>query len=121
MWTVGVRILLLANGFTTTNPFLTTNDVFMIAGPQIEVGTIAAPLERNGIPEESLACYRYYYDGRFGSNDGPVSSPGRDAQYGHVRQQWLISCSDRPVKCDNTVSSANSMDRYGRGNLLPQS
>ena len=106
-----------ANGFTATSPFLTTNGVFMIAGPQLEVGTRATPLERRGIQEESLACYRYYYDGRFGSNDGPVSSPGRDAQYGHIRQ--AMADFPVPMRAGPSVtiqsSSANCMDRYGRG------
>jgi len=106
-----------ANGFTATSPFLTTNGVFMIAGPQIEVGTIATPLERRGIQEESLACYRYYYDGRFGTNDGPASSLSRDAQYPHIRH--AIVDFPVPMRAGPNVSiqssSANSMDRYGRG------
>ena len=84
---------------------------------QLEVGDKATPFEHRSLAEEERLCFRYYYDSRFGSNDGGAYSPHRDAQYGHVR----ACIAEFPVKmrAAPTVSiqstNANSMDRFGRG------
>tara|TARA_Y100001937_G_scaffold125671_1_gene192994 strand:- start:239 stop:649 length:411 start_codon:yes stop_codon:yes gene_type:complete len=83
---------------------------------QLEVGS-ATPFEHRSLHDEQLRCFRYYYDGRFGTNDGSVSSPSRDAQYGHVRQAMVyfpVTMRATPTVSIQS-SSANSMDRYGRG------
>jgi hypothetical protein len=93
-----------------------TSNEWYITGVQLEVGQ-ATPFEHRSTHDEQLRCFRYYYDARFGSNDGGAYSPGRDAQYGHVR----ACIAEFPVKMRATPtvsiqsSSANSMDRFGRG------
>jgi len=94
-----------------------TNDNFFITGVQLELGSNASDFEHRSVGEEQQLCFRYYYDSRFGSNDGGAYSPGRDSQYGHVRA--CIAQFPVKMRATPTVSiqsgSANSMDRFGRG------
>jgi hypothetical protein len=97
--------------------FASTSNFIEITGLQMELGEQATPFEHRSLHDEQLRCFRYYYDARFGSNDGGAYSPGRDEQYGHVR----ACIAEFPVKMRATPtvsiqsSSANSMDRFGRG------
>tara|TARA_R100000700_G_scaffold4301_2_gene7578 strand:+ start:21281 stop:22408 length:1128 start_codon:yes stop_codon:yes gene_type:complete len=100
----------------TVNIADNTANEWLITGVQLEVGS-ATPFEHRSLHDEQLRCFRYYYDGRFGTNDGSVSSPSRDAQYGHVRQAMVyfpVTMRATPTVSIQS-SSANSMDRYGRG------
>ena len=106
-----------ANGHTVTSPFMTTNGTFQITGVQLELGENASDFEHRSAHAEQLECFRYYYDSRFGSNDGGAYSPGRDSQYGHVRAciaQFPVKMRATPTVSIQS-SSANSMDRFGRG------
>jgi len=100
-----------------TNLFATLNATWQITGIQLEIGEVATPFEHRSFGEEQQLCFRYYYDSRFGSNDGGAYSPGRDAQYGHVRA--CIAQFPVKMRATPTVSiqsgNANSMDRFGRG------
>ena len=107
-----------ANRFVgQVNALSSTSNEFYLTGCQLEIGEQATPFEHRSFGEEERLCFRYYYDGRFGTNDGSVSSPNRDAQYGHVRQ--AMAYFPVTMRATPTVSiqssSANSMDRYGRG------
>ena len=98
----------------------TNNATFQVTGVQLEVGEQATPFEHRSYGDELARCQRYYVDIKFGLNEGPAYSPGRDAQYGHVRAahvQYPV-----PMRATPTVSiqsgNANSMDRFGRGQEL---
>lgn len=90
---------------------------FYLTGVQLELGETAAPFEHEPFSVTQQKCFRYYYDSRFGYNEGGAYSPNRDAQYGHVRACF----AQFPVKMRATPSvsiqssDANSMDRFGRG------
>lgn len=94
-----------------------SNYYYEVRDVQLEIGSVATPIEHLPVSQVERACYRYYYDSRFGFNEGGVYSPHRDAQYGHVR----AAIAEFPVtmRATPTVSiqsgSANSMDRFGRG------
>ena len=93
-----------------------SND-FYLTGVQLEVGEQATPFEHEPFAVTQHKCFRYYYNSRFGYNEGGAYSPNRDAQYGHVR----ACIAQFPVKMRATPSvsiqssDANCMDRFGRG------
>ena len=99
------------------NILATDEAKFEITGVQVEVGDSASDFEHHSFGEELALCQRYYVNYGLGSNSPSVMSAGRDAQYGHIRGTQVSF----PVQMRNapTViiqsSSANSMDRYGRG------
>ena len=101
----------------TVNIADSTANEFLITGVQLEVGEVATPFEHEPFSVTQQKCFRYYYNSRFGSNDGGAYSSGPDAQYGHVRACF----AQFPVKMRATptvsiqAGSANSMDRFGRG------
>ena len=108
-----------ANRVSSSNVNLgdSTSNNFFITGIQMEVGDSASDFEHRSFGEELALCQRYYVNYGLGSNAPSVVSAGRDAQYGHIRGTQVSF----PVQMRNapTVtiqsSSANSMDRYGRG------
>jgi len=95
----------------------TTGNTWFITGIQLEVGSTATEFEHRSYGDELARCQRYYVDDGFGTNAGGVMSPQRDAQYGHVRA--AIVRFPVVMRATPTVSiqssSADSMDRYGRG------
>ena len=103
----------------TVNLADATSNYWQITGVQLEVGS-ATPFEHEPFSVTQQKCFRYYYDSRFGFNDGGAYSPSRDVQYPYVR----ACIAEFPVKmrATPTVSiqstSANSMDRFGRGQEL---
>ena len=95
----------------------TVGNTLWITGLQLEIGDTATPFEHQSISDEQLRCFRYYYDARYGSNDGQAYSTSRDAQYGHIRNcmaQFPVEMRATPSVAIQS-STANSMDRYGRG------
>ena len=94
-----------------------SNYYYEVRDVQLEIGDKATPIEHRSFAEEERLCFRYYHDSRFGFNEGGVYSPNRDAQYGHVRA--CIAEFPARMRATPTVSiqsgSANSMDRFGRG------
>ena len=97
----------------------TSGATLYITGVQLEVGE-ATPFEHELFAVTQQKCFRYYYDAMYGNNDGQAYSTARDAQYGHIRN----CIAQFPVEMRATPSvsiqsgSANSMDRYGRGQEL---
>jgi len=100
-----------------TQFFDSTSRTLSITGLQMEIGEVATPFEHEPFSVTQQKCFRYYYNSRFGSNDGGAYSSGRDAQYGHVRAcfaQFPVKMRATPTVSIQS-SSANSMDRFGRG------
>ena len=93
------------------------NNFFQVERAQLEIGETATDFENIPFAETFSLCQRYYVNQGFGTNDGGVSSPQRDAQYGHVRQaiiKFPVEMRAAPTVSMQS-SSANSLDRYGRG------
>ena len=99
--------------------FSSASNYVQVTGMQLEVGDQATPFEHLPLSQVERACYRYYYNHRFGFNDGGAYSSKR-------RTVWLTRhcIAEFPVTMRATPtisiqsSSANSMDRYGRGQEL---
>jgi len=94
-----------------------TNNYWQVTGVQLEVGDSASDFEHRSFGEEFALCQRYYVNHGLGSNADAVVSPGRDAQYGHIRGtqvQFPVEMRANPTVVIQS-GSANSMDRYGRG------
>ena len=102
------------------NAVSSASNNILITGIQLEIGEVATAFEHESFAETLQKCFRYYYDAMYGSNDGQAYSTARDAQYGHIRN----CIAQFPVEMRATPSvsiqsgSANSMDRYGRGQEL---
>ena len=109
-----------ANDFASTNQtnlFATSSATWDITGVQLEVGDSASDFEHRSFGEELALCQRYFVNYGFGSNADAVVSPGRDAQYGHIRGTQVsfpVTMRNAPTVAIQS-GSANSMDRYGRG------
>jgi len=112
-----------AHGGSTQTPDVainihdTVNSTFFITGVQLEVGDAATDFEHRSFGEELALCHRYYINNGLGSNADAVVSPGRDAQYTHIRGtqvQFPVTMRNAPTVTIQS-GSANSMDRYGRG------
>lgn len=109
--TVGVNVYHGGTSGTDANNF------FQVERAQLEIGETATDFENIPFAETFSLCQRYYVNQGFGTNDGGVSSPQRDAQYGHVRQaiiKFPVEMRAAPTVSMQS-SSANSLDRYGRG------
>ena len=92
-------------------------DVVEFTGVQLEVGDTATPFEHRSVAEELTLCQRYYVNYGLGSNAPSVVALGRDAQYGAIRGTQVsfpVTMRANPTVVIQS-SSANSMDRYGRG------
>lgn len=99
------------------NTSASQDDTVFITGIQLEVGDVATPFEHESYAATLQKCLRYYYNSRFGQNEGGAYSPHRDAQYGHVRAciaQFPVTMRATPSVSIQS-GSANSMDRFGRG------
>lgn len=95
----------------------TGSATFDITGVQLEVGNSASDFENRSFGEELALCQRYFVNHGLGSNADAVVSPGRDAQYTHIRGtqvQFPVAMRNAPTVVIQS-SAANSMDRYGRG------
>jgi len=109
---------------TTANRFAgqvnladSTSNEWYITGIQLEVGDTATDFEHHSFGETLSLCQRYYVNHGLGSNADAVVSPGRDAQYTHIRGtqvQFPVAMRANPTVVIQS-GSANSMDRYGRG------
>ena len=94
-----------------------TANNFYLTGVQLEVGDTSTDFEHRSFAEELALCQRYYVNHGLGSNADAVVSPGRDAQYTHIRGtqvQFPVAMRNAPTVIIQS-GSANSMDRYGRG------
>ena len=94
-----------------------TSNNFLITGIQMEVGNSASDFEHRSFGEELALCQRYYVNYGLGSNGPAVVALGRDAQYGAIRGTQIsfpVTMRANPTVVIQS-SSANSMDRYGRG------
>lgn len=92
-------------------------DVVEFTGVQLEVGDTATPFEHRSVAEELTLCQRYYVNYGLGSNAPSVVALGRDAQYGAIRGTQVsfpVTMRANPTVVIQS-GSANSMDRYGRG------
>ena len=100
-----------------TNLISTGSATLQLTGLQLEQGTIMTDFEHLPYPQYWLDSIRYYYNSNLGGNGPGVVSYGRDAQYAMIRAVQVTF----PVimRATPTVviqsGSANSMDRYGRG------
>jgi hypothetical protein len=93
------------------------NNYFQVERAQLEIGEEATEFESISFGETFSLCQRYYVNEGFGTNDGGISSPQRDAQYGHVRQaiiKFPVEMRAAPTVSIQS-STSNSLDRYGRG------
>lgn len=109
--TVGVNVYHGGTSGTDANNF------FQVERAQLEIGEEATDFESLSLGETLLLCQRYYVNYGLGSNAPSVVALGRDAQYGHIRGTQVsfpVSMRATPTVVIQS-SSANSMDRYGRG------
>ena len=109
--TVGVNVYHGSTSGTDANNF------FQVERAQLEIGEEATEFESISFGETFSLCQRYYVNEGFGTNDGGISSPQRDAQYGHVRQaiiKFPVEMRAAPTVSIQS-STSNSLDRYGRG------
>ena len=94
-----------------------TSHDFFLTGVQFEVGDSASDFEHRSFGEELALCQRYYVNYGLGSNAPSVVALGRDAQYGAIRGTQVsfpVTMRANPTVVIQS-GSANSMDRYGRG------
>ena len=109
--TVGVNVYHGSTSGTDANNF------FQVERAQLEIGEEATEFESLSLGETLSLCQRYYVNYGLGSNAPSVVALGRDAQYGHIRGTQVsfpVSMRATPTVVIQS-SSANSMDRYGRG------
>ena len=102
---------------STVAPISTGSATWYITGVQLEVGDTATPFEHRSVAEELTLCQRYYVNYGLGSNAPSVVALGRDAQYGAIRGTQVsfpVTMRANPTVVIQS-GSANSMDRYGRG------
>ena len=95
----------------------TLSNTLYITGVQFEVSESSTDFEHRSVHDELALCQRYYVNHGLGSNADAVVSPGRDAQYTHIRGtqvQFPVAMRANPTVVIQS-SAANSMDRYGRG------
>ena len=93
------------------------NNYFQVERAQLEIGEHATAFETTDAGTNLARCQRYYVNHGLGSNADAVVSPGRDAQYTHIRGtqvQFPVAMRSTPTVVIQS-GSANSMDRYGRG------
>lgn len=102
---------------TTGNILSAVSNEFLLTGVQMEIGETETDFEHRSFAEELALCQRYFVNHGLGSNADAVVSPGRDAQYTHIRGtqvQFPVAMRNAPTVVIQS-GSANSMDRYGRG------